>query len=94
MKKLNSVKTLKCEGIKNMEEMGRDFENTLIKYDISEVEAREWSRENIWRNNRWYFLELKKDSKWQIQEALKIYSRIRKKKSTPRHTTVKLYTNS
>lgn len=30
-----------------MEEMGRDFENTLIKYDISEVEAREWSRENI-----------------------------------------------
>lgn len=41
---------LKDKGMKNMEEMVRDFESKMIKYNIWEVEYREHGRENIWRN--------------------------------------------
>lgn len=47
---IKQCEALKDKGMKNMEEMVRDFESKMIKYNISEVEYREHGRENIWRN--------------------------------------------
>lgn len=77
--------------MKNMEEMVRDFVSAVIKYYTSEIEHKKCGRENIWRSNRWEFLERIKAN--YIQEAPKILTRINKKESISRRTIVKLYKN-